>query len=809
MSKKWTRTILRGLLSVLLLVFIAVLMMIFIGIGFAGGLTLASWDAIKGKDLAELEYHKADTWKQHLKIYSSVCTVQREDSIDFLLDKLKRLAYEESSPEFTKPSGVGEYSMALDTAGKTGTMWIYLQGFHYPRANQIPYRVEISVLNGKIASIRNEDGEEIPHFNLEPELISERYDEGGDAREIISLVAMPDKLLRAFLAIEDKRFYHHWGLDLKRIVGALVHYARTGDLHGASTITQQLTRNIYLSPQRRILRKVKEALLAIRVERNFSKDEILEKYLNFINLGRYGSSHEVLGVQNAAKSYFGKSVWELELHECATLAGIPKSPTYYSPIRNPDRAKARRNLVLKQMLRAGFITQEEYEEAENQPLVIKIPETVQLREAPHFLQYVHAQLTEMPVLDDLLYSQGLKVYTTIDMSMQNAAERVVAEQLQVLDREDFKNLPEYDLNKNNPSGIDSIKDYLQAGLIAIEPNTGRIKAMVGGRDFYITRQKINYFNRAVQSQRQPGSAFKPIVFAAMLNIPPLVTPATIIRDEAWSTEGEVGVRWAPKNYKRRFYGDVTLRTMLEKSINIATAKMMWETPKDEHKKPEGLKRTLALSDRLGIQARIPPYPAIALGSEGLSLLELSAAYGVFANGGERAKPISIQYVEDQHGEILIENRVEREKVLDENVAYLVTYLMEGVIRNGTGRTAVSRWGLKRRAAGKTGTTNNFSDAWFIGYTPSLVAGVWVGFDNLRKSTKNSGAIAALPIWARFINEGVRGPMDEEFRVPSGILFKQIDRETGLLKSEKCPEEKIIREAFLVGSEPRIICNVHE
>ena len=252
---------------------------------------------------------------------------------------------------------------------------------------------------------------------------------------------MPDKLLQAFLAIEDKRFYHHWGLDLKRIVGALVHYVRTGDLHGASTITQQLTRNIYLSPQRRILRKVKEALLAIRVERNFSKDEILEKYLNFINLGRYGSSHEVLGVQKAAKSYFGKSVWELELHECATLAGIPKSPTYYSPIRNPDHAKARRNLVLKQMLRAGFITQEEYEESENQPLVIEVPETVHFREARHFLQHVHAQLTRMPELEDLLYSQGLKVYTTIDMSMQKAAERVVAEQLRVLDKEISKICP--------------------------------------------------------------------------------------------------------------------------------------------------------------------------------------------------------------------------------------------------------------------------------------------------------------------------------------------------------------------------------
>ncbi len=809
MSKNRTRTLLRGMFSVLLLTFIALLTLVFIGIGFAGGLMLVSWDAIKDVDLAELEYHKADTWKQHLKFYSSVCTVQREDLIDFLLDKLKRLAYEEAPPEVIKPSAVGEYSIALDTAGETGTMWVYLQGFHYPRADQTPYRVEISVLNGKIDSIRNEDGEEMPHFNLEPELISEKYDERGTAREIVPLGEVPDKLRRAFLAIEDKRFYHHWGLDLKRIVGALVHYVRTGDLHGASTITQQLTRNIYLSPQRRILRKTKEALLAIRVERNYSKDEILERYLNFINLGRYGPS-EVLGVQKAAKSYFGKPIWELELHECATLAGIPKSPTYYSPIRHPDRAKGRRDLILKQMLRAGFITQEEYEEAVDQALVIEMPKTVQLREAPHFLEYVVEQITQIPDLEDLLYSQGLKVYTTIDMSMQKVAERVVAEELRKRDKEYFKSLPDYDFNRNDPSGINPISKYLQAGLIAVEPKTGYIKAMVGGRDFYITQQKINFYNRAIQSQRQPGSAFKPIVFAAMLDMPPLVTPATIISDEAWSTESEVGVKWEPRNIEGEFHGDVTVRKILVKSINVATAKMMWETPKDEHKKPEGLKRTLALAERLGIQTRFPPYPSIALGSVGVSLLELSAAYGVFSNGGERAKPISIQYVEDQHGKILIENQVEREQVLDENVAYLVTHLMEGVIKYGTGRRAVSVYGLKRPAAGKTGTTNDNTDGWFIGYVPSLVAGVWVGFDNPRKSAKKTGAFLALPIWARFINEGARGPVGEEFRVPSGILFRQIDRETGLLKSEgKCPEEKIIREAFLVGSEPRMVCNVHE
>ncbi|MCZ6678700.1 MAG: PBP1A family penicillin-binding protein [Candidatus Poribacteria bacterium] len=818
------RTILQSILAFFLLVLLGMLMLTFIGVGFVGGVVLASWQSIRDVRLEQLEYRQADTWKQHLEVYSSVCTVQRHDSIDFLLDKLKRLAYEENEQKFIKPSAVGQYSVAFDASGKNGRIGIYLRDFHFPRGDRLAYRVELTVRDGKIESIRNDDGDEILNFDLQPELINEIYNEGGEAREIIQLVKIPNNLLGAFLAVEDKRFYAHWGVDLQGILRASIHNVRLylgqvkGTAQGASTITQQLTRNIYLSPERRILRKIKEALLATRIESGFSKDEILERYLNLINLGRYGS-RDVLGVQEAAKSYFGKPVWELEIHECATLAGIPKSPTRYSPVRYPERSKERRDLVLGLMRRAGYITQAEYETSVKQPLVVEVPESTQSKEAPNFLDYIHNQLTRIPDLEGRLYNHGLKVYTTIDMSMQKVAESVVADHLRTLDKDlsgspDYRGLPDYDENRNNPGGIDPIANYLQAGLVAVEPQTGHVKAMVGGRDYFMPRWfrdrgiPGNFFNRAVQAQRQPGSAFKPIVFAAMLNYPPLATPATVIRDEPWFTEGEPGKRWAPRNYGGGYEGEVTLRRALEKSINIASARLMWETPKGKGNRPEGLNRTLALAKRMGIQSPLPPYPSLALGSADLTLIELTAAYATFANKGVRTTPISIQYVEDRNEEILVENQVEREQVLDENIAYLMTHLMAGVIQNGTGRRA-RLMGLKRPAAGKTGTTNDYTDAWFVGYIQNLAVGVWVGFDDPQKSTKREGARAALPIWARFMLDGARGPVTD-FHVPSGIVFREIDKTTGLLKYEgKCPDEDIIREAFLVGYEPKMLCDAHE
>ncbi len=801
-------SILDTALIVVLIVFIA----IFVGGGFVSGLVLASWGAIKDIDLQQLEYRKdADIWRQHLEIYSSVCTVQRGDSIDYLLKKLARLGYEETEQNFVKPSLIGQYSRAFNPLEQAGILWIYLQGFHYPYAHRSPYRVEISMRERRIESIRNDSGEDLPSFDLRPELINELYGDDDEARKLVSLVDMPDMLIKAFLAVEDKRFYKHWGVDMQGVMRALVRNLWDGTLQGGSTITQQLTRNIYLSREKRILRKIKEALLAVRIEKAFSKDEILERYLNLINLGRYGS-REVLGVQEAANSYFGKPVWDLEIQECATLAGIPKSPTLYSPIRHPNESKERRNLVLRLMMDGGYITQEDYDVSVAKPLVVEVPKNKQGREAAHFLEFVRQQLEDMDNLKDGLYTQGLKVYTTIDMSMQEVAERAVSEHLRSLDK-GFPNLPEYDVNKNNPNGIDPIENYLQAGFIAIEPQTGTIKALVGGRDYYITPQKINFYNRATQALRQAGSAFKPIVFGAMFNLPfPLATPATLIRDEAWFAESEPGKRWTPRNYKGRFYGDVTLRTVLERSINVATAKLMncSQTVKLNDRK-DGIDRTISLARLLGIKSYLPPYPSLSLGSADVTLLEITSAYASFANAGVRAVPISIQYVEDREGEILFENQVNRERVVSESVAYLVTNLMKGVIENGTGKRAI-RMGLERVAAGKTGTTNDYTDAWFVGYTPRLAAGVWVGFNNPKKknpSFQGEGAVAALPIWAEFMIRGARGPKSD-FRVPAGVVFREIDRETGLLHYEgACPPDEIIREAFLEGHEPTMLCTAHD
>ncbi len=812
------KKILRGMLTLFLIATICVMMLIFVSIGFVGGVVLDSWGTIKDIDLDQLEYSEVNTWKQHLEVYSSVCTVESGDSIDFLLDKLKRLEYEESG-EFIKPSVVGHYSVGRDEQGQPERLWIYLQGFHFPDEDRKAYQVELSVIDGKIETIQNNDGEKIDSFDLRPELLNALYDRKGEAeaREIVQLVQMPDILLQAFLAVEDRRFHEHWGVDFLGILRAAIHNTQLflgqtqGTLQGASTITQQLTRNIYLTREKRILRKVKEALLAVRIEHQFSKDEILERYLNLINLGRYGSQ-EVLGVQEAAQNYFGKNVWELELHECATLAGIPKSPTRYSPVRYPDRSKERRDLVLGLMLKAGFINTEEYNANVQKPVVVEVPKSAQGTGGSHFLEYVHEQLRQIPELEGHLYNQGLRVYTTIDVSMQEIAERAVGDHLRELDQKlrgssRYRNLPDYDENKNNPHGIDPITNYLQAGLIALEPQTGHIKAMVGGRDFYITPQKINFFNRSVDANRQPGSAFKPIIFAGLLDFPPLITPATIVRDEAWSIDVGTGRRWRPRNYGKRYYGDITARRVLEKSINIATARMMWETPIEENDKPAGLNRTLAIAKRLGIQTDLPAYPSVALGAGGLPLLELTGAYAVFANSGRYKKPIGVHYVEDQYGEILIENQLPLEQVLDEGVAYLMTHLLKGVINNGTGRRA-RLMGLERPAAGKTGTTDDYTDAWFVGYIRNLAAGVWVGFNDPKRKTTFPGAQGALPIWARFMIEGARGPV-RDFDKPSNVVLRDIDKNTGMLKYQgKCPEEAIIKEAFIAGYEPKMLCNAH-
>ena len=783
--------------------------------GIVGGVVVSAWKSVRVVDLTQLDYQQSDTWKQHLEIYSAPCTIQKGDSVSFILEKINRLSYEQVIPNQVRKDSwqPNQYSLVLDKSERNGLINLFTRPFHYPRMDQSAKDLILKIIDGKISSIQllNPSSRNIDRFELEPELISEIYDRGGEAREIVNLNQIPERLLISFLAVEDKRFYEHWGIDPIRVAGAFLYNLRTGQLHGASTITMQLSRNIYYDNRKMWLRKVKESLLAVRIEAKYSKDEIIERYLNFIDLGRY-ANRDLKGVQEAAKSYFGKSVSELELHECAVLAAIPKSPTRYSPIRNADRCKKRRNLVLKLMRDNSFITQKQYLKAIQQPLKVQKQDLSRKEVAAyHFLDHVHSELKKINSLSQQLYNQGLKVYTTIDLSMQKVANSCVAEHLRELDRDKSKypNLPDYDENRNNPNGIDPIKNYLQAGLVAIEPQTGHIKAMVGGRDYYVTRQTVNFYNRAVQAKRQPGSAFKPIVVAALFNQPSLATPATVVNDEPWFTEDEPGEIWAPRNYSERYFGNVTVRTIIEKSINIGMARLMNETPvHPKTGRPEGIIRTLKLSKEMGIESNLNPFPALALGASDLTLLEITSAYGTFADSGRHAKPISIQYVENREGEILIENQVRQKQVLKPDIAYTVTQLLSGVIKNGTGRRA-RIMGLERPAAGKTGTTNDFTDAWFVGYVPNMTVGVWVGFDDPQQSAEQEGARGALPIWTKFMLHALRGPVTN-FSKPSGIIFREIDKETGLLAyTGLCRPENIIQEVFLVGQEPKVLCNAHE
>ena len=784
--------------SVCILVFIA----IFVGIGFSGGMLLACWEDVRGIDLDRLEYDvDVQTWGQHLEVYSSVCEVQETDKIAFLLDKLERLEYKKVSEIIPKLSPPGSYAVSLDApvswdpkAEKkpNGTVRIHLRDFEYPHLDVEAGHVQISVKNGEIAAIRNEDGSVRQNFFLEPEKIAEFADDEGSTRRLIPLLQMSDKVIGAFTAIEDRRFSEHWGVDIIRLAGAfrnkLLHGSR---LVGTSTLTQQLARNIYLFNQRSnrsVIRKAREILLAVKIEKAFSKDEILERYLNHVDLGRsrYGAK-TYHGVQQAALGYFGKEVSELNDHESALLAALPKGPHAFSPFSNPGNAKNRRNIVLDQMFEQGYIpTQSKWRASRDAPL---LPQnlhqrgtTTAFKEAGHFLDYIREQLGQLPELKENLYSGGLKVYTTIDMSMQSVAEREMAKHLRVMDSTYGKRrVPNYDTNKRNPNGIHPIEDYLQGAFIAFEPRTGHVKAMVGGRDYNITADRINFYNRAVgDARRQPGSAFKPIVFAALLEEPSIVTPATVIIDEEWGMVPFPGQWWAPDNYtKGRFKGPVIMRDILTSSINVPTAKAVLETPIAENGKWEGLNRVIDLSKRMGIKSPMKPFPALSLGASDMTVLELTSAYGIFANGGVRVKPVHIQYVVDTDGKIIYssdDRQVQRPRVLDEKVAYQITSCLENVMKHGTGRRAI-RMGLTRPAAGKTGTTNGNVDAWFVGYTTDLIVGVWVGFDKNRRNRRNynqQGAWAALPIWAEFMIQAARGPK-KEFPVPEGIVFREIDK----------------------------------
>jgi penicillin-binding protein 1B len=634
---------------------------------------------------------------------------------------------------------------------------------------------------GKIQEIRGADGRMYAAQDLEPELITYLFDESREKRRRVRYEDLPEHLVQAVLAIEDRRFFSHPGLDPFRFVGAVIRNIRSDSPipHGASTITQQLCKNFFLTPERTLKRKIQEALLAFVLERRASKQEILELYLNEVYLGQ-GGSFSLNGVGQAASRYFRKDVGNLTLPESALLAGMIQLPNRYNPFRHPERALARRNTVIRFMNDAGFIDKETMEEALATPLMVEST-TVDLTDAPYFVDLVRQQLAKHYDPNDLT-TQNLSIYTTLDLHLQTLAQQALEKGL-----DDVQEI----VSKRTTKTV-------QGSLIAIEPLSGKVVALVGGRSYGASQ-----YNRVMEARRQPGSTFKLFVYLTAFeatfedpSLPP-ITPATVVED-APAVFFYEDKEYIPQNYENKYFGFVTLRRALAKSLNVATVKVA---------EMVGYDRIARLwTDKVGSGAPILAVPSIALGAFEATPFEMATAYNVLASGGYKIEPVTVLRVTDEGGRVLEQHYAPvPERVIRPESAYLLTSMLESVMNEGTGVSARAR-GFTAEAAGKTGTTNDYRDAWFAGYTPDLLCVVWVGFDD-NTPVGLSGARAALPIWVEFMNAALSGKEPLPFTIPTeNLVFVDIDEETGLLATPLC--SKVRSEVFIAGTEPRVRCQAH-
>ncbi len=540
-------------------------------------------------------------------------------------------------------------------------------------------------------------------YSSDGKILAEFYYE---RRTFVPHYRIPDHVKKAFVAIEDVRFYSHPGVDLIGIVRALVHDIRAGGMvQGGSTITQQLAKMLFLKPEKSIVRKIKEAVISLQIEKRYTKDEILGIYLNQAYFGT-----RAFGIEAASQAYFGKSVAELSVGEGALLATLPKAPSQYSPFRNAEKSKERRASVLNIMLRHKFITRDQYERALREPL----PSSPHYRkyEAPYFVEVLRQQLEHK--YGNEIYTSGYKVHSTIDSSMQHIAEEALERGVKNVEKR--------------------VKPGIQASLIAVDMRTGHIKAMVGGFDFW-----QNQFNRSTQALRQPGSAFKPFVYCTALEDG--MTPEDVVADAPISFRGaRPGQMWSPKNYDGKYHGTVTLKTALAKSLNAATVRLAGRV---------GVDNIIDTAKKLGIRSELQPYLPIALGASDVTLMEMVGAYCAFATG-KKISLIPYDRIENRDGIVIDELYPHFDDVLSEETVEELKVLLGAVVNEGTGVKAKE---LGRTVYGKTGTTNDFTDAWFIGFDDSLAVGVWVGRDNHKPiGNKETGAQAALPIWIEFMKK---------------------------------------------------------
>ena len=598
----------------------------------------------------------------------------------------------------------------------------------------------------------------------------------------VDLADVPTDLRQAVLSVEDWRFYHHWGIDLWGLARAVVANLRHGwGSQGASTLTQQLARNLILkSHEQTLTRKLKEAMLTLRLERTYTKDEILRMYLNEIYFGE-----GAYGIEAAARTYFSKSVRDLNLLECVTLAGVPKNPNNYSPTRNPERALRRRNLVLRTLVDHDILSEARYDSLAARPLGTH-PATGGDQLGAYFVEEVRKHL-ESAYGDSLLYEGELRVYTRIDLKLQASMERALEKRLHEI--ETTYDLP-YERNLADTLAAEEQPKYLQGAAIAIDPRTGAVLAMVGGRSFHDSR-----FNRATQARRQPGSCFKPFVYTAAILAHR--TPADIILDTPLVVDVGYGLGlWKPQNYEKNFNGPVSLRYALAKSLNIPAIKLQEEV---------GTDKVIAAAQRLGIQSKLEAVKSLALGTSEVTLQELASAYGTLANGGISAVPWLIERVEDRTGKILEETQPHLEEALEPQVAYIITNMLQAVVDWGTGHNARDLYGLTLPAAGKTGTTDDTADGWFVGYTPEIVVGVWAGYDE-RRSIGLAGSALGLPPWSDIMREYYAGKSAPSFTAPRGVVWESVCTESGKLATPQCP--KVQSEVFLQDARPEQECDMH-
>ena len=662
--------------------------------------------------------------------------------------------------------------------------------------------------------------------NYDPDLVTRIYSADGKVlnelfvqkRVFIELDKIPEHMQYAVVSSEDRRFFDHWGLSMRSIARAvMINTLSLSYRQGFSTLTQQLARNLYKSVgfEDSILRKVKEMITAIQIERTYTKDEILEMYLNTVHFG-----HGTYGVEAATKRFFGKESKYLTIDESALLVGLLPAPASYSPIHHPDRAIRRRNTVLRLMRDQGYIGKGEHEENRARTLetVLEVPKR---GTAPYFTEYVRRVLEKQDTaLGINIYRDGLKIYTTLDSRLQAIAEdavlKTVKDDQDRLNRRLYKNREEFeDLAYLTIYEEDSIKMMLagegqlykdlrdkllvQSAFVALDPNTGGILAMVGGRPDY-----HDQYNRAVQAKRQPGSVFKPFVYTTALDNGYPVTEQLLNQPVVLNIQNMDGtwVKWKPQNYDGSTGGLTTFREGLRKSMNLISVRMVQQdiAPADQ------VKQT---AKRMGINTDIRAVDAIALGTSEVFPIEMVSAYSALSNMGVYSKPFAITKIEDRYGNIIKEYYPDRKEVLSEETAYLMTSLMQTVMDRGTGGSARWKYKFNRPAAGKTGTTQGWSDAWFVGFTPQIAAGCWFGVDNFKVplGPGQDGSRAALPAWARFMKAAhdTLGLPVEKFAKPSGIEDSEICSVTKKLPLPACPVET---EIFKSGTEPTQKCKVH-